>query len=168
MDKITKTDRLFIDQVQQLTSQTSVGAIVTIINSLLLSFVLWGLIPAYRIIIWFSSLLVISMIRLILQKSYNAEISDIKMATKRKNFYLLFLTATGIVWGSVGIFLFPFDSIGHQTFIAFVLGGMIAGSVAIYSVFQIAFLAYSLPVALPVFASFLSINDQIHHATVGN
>lgn len=49
-------------------------------------------------------------------------------------------------------------------FIAFILGGMVAGSVGVFSVVVTAFFAFSIPVLLPMLIVFLNINDDIHIA----
>ena len=64
------------------------------------------------------------------------------------------LALSGAVWGSAAIFLFPWESIGHQVFIAFVLGGMVAGSVGVFSVVITAFFAFSIPTLLPILILF--------------
>jgi two-component system cell cycle sensor histidine kinase/response regulator CckA len=164
MSKISKSERLYIDQIQQLTGQTPLGASVSIINSFILSLVLWSVISSVRIIVWFSLILGISLIRIILHKRYKEQISDLKTAINRKNYFLIYLTVSGIVWGSAGIILFPSSSIGHQVFIAFVLGGMVAGSVGVYSALKTAFLAYSVPTLFPIIFMLSSVSDSIHRA----
>jgi len=87
-----------------------------------------------------------------------------QITKKWKNLFLLTLALSGMVWGSAAIFLFPSDSIGHQVFIAFVLGGMVAGSVGVFSVVVTAFYAYSIPALLPIVIVFFNVNDEIHIA----
>ena len=164
MSKTSRAEKLYIDQIQQLTGQTSLGASVSIINSFILSLVLWSVISKTRIIIWFSLVLVISLFRILLQKKNQERISDLKTATNRKNRFLIYLAVSGIVWGSAGIMLFPSSSIGHQVFIAFVLGGMVAGSVGVYSLLKTAFLTYSIPAFFPIIFMLFSVNDIMHHA----
>jgi two-component system cell cycle sensor histidine kinase/response regulator CckA len=160
MNKTSRTERLYIDQIQQLTGQTPLGASVSIINSFILSLILWSVISRVRIVIWFSLVLCISLIRIILQKKYKEKISDLETAINRKNHFLIYLAVSGIVWGSAGIMLFPSSSIWHQVVIAFVLGGMVAGSVGVYSALKTAFLAYSVPALFPFIFMLFSVSDR--------
>src|SRR5271165_786393 len=61
---------------------------------------------------------------------------------------------TGILWGFGATALFPAAET-HQLFLAFVIGGMCAGTTAVNSVYMPSVLAFMLPASLPLAASFL-------------
>ena len=164
MSKAERADRLFIEQVRQLTEQMIPGTSASLINSLILSFVLWGIIAEYKIILWFFSVLTIFLIHLLLHHKYQRPTSNPGKITRQRNNILISMAVTGIIWGSAGVFLFPSASIAHQSFIAFVLGGMVAGSVGAFSVFKSAFIAFSVPSLLPIIIMLLKTNDQMHYA----
>lgn len=164
MDSSIKKEKLYLEQIQKLSEHTIFGISATLINSLILSFILWNVAPKMSVMIWLFLLISVSLVRLFLQRSYSKALPEPEKAKKWKNWFLLTIAFSGVIWGSAGIFLFPPDSIGHQTFIAFVLGGMVAGSVGIFSVVLTAFLAYSLPALLPIVIMFFSFNDEIHIA----
>lgn len=63
--------------------------------------------------------------------------------------------------------MFPADSIPHQAFLAFVLGGMAAGAVPTYSVRMELFLAFALPALVPITIRFFSAGDELHLAMGG-
>ena len=71
-------------------------------------------------------------------------------------------TLSGILWGLAGIILFPDNSVSHQIFIAFVLGGMVAGAIGTYSIIMTAFLGFSIPTALPIALNFFALGDEMH------
>ena len=48
--------------------------------------------------------------------------------------------------------------------IAFVLGGMVAGSVGVFSLLKTAFYAYSIPALLPISIMFFRTKDDLHFA----
>ena len=164
MDSSIKKEKLYLDQIQKLSEHTIFGISATLINSLILSLILWNVAPKMSVMIWFFLLISVSLVRLFLQRSYSKAMPELEKAKKWKNWFLLTIAFSGVIWGSAGIFLFPPDSIGHQTFIAFVLGGMVAGSVGVFSVVLTAFLAYSIPALLPIVIMFFSVNDEIHIA----
>jgi len=71
---------------------------------------------------------------------------------------------SGMIWGSAAIFLFPGDSIPHQVFLAFVLGGMVAGAAGTFSIVMKVFLVFSLPTIIPIIIQLFAIGDEIHLA----
>jgi PAS domain S-box-containing protein len=159
-----KKEKIYLDQIQKLSGHTIFGISATLINSLILSLILWNVAPGMHVVIWFILLVLISLVRLFLQKSYSKVTTTLENAKKWENLFILTLAFSGIVWGSAAIFLFPSGSIGHQVFIAFVLGGMVAGSVGVFSVVISAFFAYSIPALLPMVIVFFNLNDEIHIA----
>ena len=54
----------------------------------------------------------------------------------------------------------------HQTFLAFVIGGMVAGAAAAFSSME-AFLAYSVPALSPIIVRFALLGDEFHLAMGG-
>ncbi|MGD2029704.1 MAG: PAS domain S-box protein [Desulfobacterales bacterium] len=164
MDTVIKQDKIYFDQIQKLSAHTIFGISATLINSLILSLILWNVAPKTSVVIWFILLISVSLVRYLLQKNYSKFTHTLKNVKKWENLFLLTLAFSGAVWGSAAIFLLPSNSIGHQVFIAFILGGMVAGTVGIFSVVIKAFFAYSIPALLPILIIFFNINDEIHMA----
>ncbi|MDB9823030.1 PAS domain S-box protein [Deltaproteobacteria bacterium] len=164
MGKLTKDVNLSIDQVQRLTTQTFLGLSATLINSIVLSVVLWSVTHRSRIIIWLFLVLAVSLIRVLIQLSFQKIPLAPENIIRRKNFFLIALILSGCIWGSAGAFLFPYSSIAHQVLIAFVLGGMVAGSVGVFASVMAAFYAFSIPTLFPIIFVFFQINDDIHFA----
>jgi two-component system, sensor histidine kinase len=72
--------------------------------------------------------------------------------------------ATGVLWGVVGAFMFPADSLDHQMFILFILMGMGAGAITSLTAYMPALHAY-LPISLlPISVVLVRIGDPIHIA----
>ena len=61
-------------------------------------------------------------------------------------------------------FLFPVHSVAHQVFIAFVLAGMVAGAVGVFSPIFPVFLAFSVPALAPITIRFFLSGDDLHLA----
>ncbi|MFC1544397.1 PAS domain S-box protein, partial [Gemmatimonadota bacterium] len=85
-------------------------------------------------------------------------------APRWMNTFRIGLLVTGIVWGSAGILLYPLDSVPHQVFISFLLGGMATGSVATYSALRGLSTLFVLPAMLPIAAKFLLTGETVHTA----
>lgn len=69
--------------------------------------------------------------------------------------YILTTVLTGIHWGLLAIGLFPEESLVQQVFVAFVLSGISAASVPIYSVGRVSFVAFAAPALLPLAGRFV-------------
>jgi signal transduction histidine kinase len=159
--------RLYAEQVRQIYKHAPIGIIANLVNSFILSFILWKVIPHSILIIWFSVIISISLLRYLLCFKYGHSSQARDDAGRWETLFLVTLTFSGVVWGSAGIFLFPIDSVAHQTFIAFVLGGMVAGAAGSFSVIIRIFLAFSLPALIPIIIRFFMIGDNIHLAMGG-
>lgn len=68
----------------------------------------------------------------------------------------------GVGWGAAGIFLYPPESISHQVFLVFMLGGMAAGAVAVLTPRIEVFLLFFLPTLLPTIVRLINLPDELH------
>ncbi len=164
---LNETQRLYAAQVAQLYKHLPIGIIATFINSLILVFILREFIEHSVLFIWFFAISIISILRYLklLRFRYSSKVRA--EIYPWDTWFIIGMAFSGIIWGSASIFLFPVDSIAHQMFLVFVLGGMVAGAAGIYSVIIKSFLAYSLPILIPVIVRFFVIGDDIHLAMGG-
>ena len=164
MDEIVKEERILGDRVRKLAENTRLSVAGTFVNSIILVFVLRGVINKDRLFLWLGVLVAVSVLRIFLQRNYREKGPNQVDENRWKNRFTITLFISGTIWGSAGIFLFPSDSIGHQVFLAFVLGGMVAGSVGVFSVIPEAFLSFSIPALLPIVVRFFSMGNSIHYS----
>ncbi|MFH0726417.1 MAG: PAS domain S-box protein [Pseudomonadota bacterium] len=157
-----KKDYILSEQVKKSYLQTGIGVVATFINALVLSFFLLPITPPLAVTAWLSSLIMLSGFRILLKYRYLR--MKVLPADVVKWKYLIIFTAfvSGCLWGAAGIFLFPLHSNIHQMFIAFVLGGMVAGSMGTFSIILNTFLAFSLPVMTPIIIRFFFYGDELH------
>ncbi len=156
--------RLFADQVHKLYGEINIGAVATLVNSIILAFIFRADVPADNLLIWLGCMGGISACRLILNSRYRA--SDAK-SSQVQHWYVWFMATllfSGIGWGSAAVIIFPSESVAHQAFIAFVSGGMVAGAVGAFSAIRPAFFVFSLPALLPICIRFFLIGDELHIA----
>ena len=153
---------LYAEQVKQLYRHTPIGIIATLVNSLILTFMLWEVISHAALIIWFAACVSVAFFRyLLFLKFWRFSLKPTE-TSRQDMWFRISITFSGIVWGSAGIFLFPVDSITHQIFIAFVLGGMVAGAAGTFSITIGTFIAFSLPTLVPIIVRFFAVGDHIH------
>jgi len=158
---------LYAELVAQVYNQMPMGLVATVVNASALAFILREVIPLRVLISWIAAMTLLSLLRYILLLKYRRSSVEADEAHRWATWFLITLGLSGALWGSAGIFLFPIASIAHQAFIAFVLAGMVAGTVGAFSSITMAFPAFSLPALIPVIIRFFVIGDEIHFAMGG-
>jgi signal transduction histidine kinase len=162
-----ETKSLYAELVAQVYNQMPMGLVATVVNAFVLAFILRDVIPLRVLISWVAAMMLLSLLRYILLLKYRRSSVEADEAHRWARWFLITLGLSGALWGSAGIFLFPIASIAHQAFIAFVLAGMVAGTVGAFSSMTMAFPAFSLPALIPVIIRFFVIGDEIHFAMGG-
>src|SRR5208283_594764 len=115
------------------------------------------------LIIWFSITFCLAVQRAVFLYKYRGASLQPHQVAQVANRFVASLGLAGIVWGSLGIFLFPVDSPTHQTLIVFVLCGMVAGAAETFSPVLPAFTAFMLTTLAPLFIRFVTIGGAVYH-----
>jgi len=153
-------DQILIAQVYE---RSSIALIGTVVNASILTYMLWDLVSNAGLMVWLILTLLSAGIRTVLlvrfQQAGRSPPADI---WRRR--LVVGLGISGLLWGSIAIFLFPVESTAHQAFIAFVIAGMVAGAVGVFSTVMPAFLSFSIPALIPVAVRFAIIGDPLHLA----
>jgi PAS domain S-box-containing protein len=156
--------RLFADQVYKQYENTVLGSAATLINGTILALILRAHVQYMPLVIWLAGMVILSACRLVLYWSYRNSPTRYSDPEKWNFWFMTTLFLSGILWGSVAVFLFPADSIGHQAFIAFVTGGMVAGAVGAFTAVISAFFIFSIPALLPIGFRLFLIGGEMHVA----
>jgi PAS domain S-box-containing protein len=156
--------RLFADQVHKQYENTAFGTAATLINGLILVFVLRSHVQHLNLLVWLAGAGVVSASRMLLQWSYLKSSTQYSHPEKWNERFIVTLFLSGVLWGAAAIFLFPSNSIGHQAFVALVTGGMVAGAVSAFTAVIAAFFIFSIPALLPICVRFFLIGSEIHMA----
>ena len=155
-------ERIYPVLVGQIYARANIGIVATIVNAAIFVAVLWEQISHRRLIVWLTALLLVSFIRFLLNRRFLTA-PDTKEATRGwGQLLILGLGIAGMLWGASGLFLFPLYSVAHQVFIAFVLAGMVAGAVGVFSPLLPVFLSFSIPALVPIAIRFFAIGDTLH------
>ena len=153
---------LYHQQVQQLYSLAHYGILGSLINGGILVGLLWSMVPLWAISSWVLGLLMINGLWALLLYRYRQETHHEPRLEQWVHWFMTGNFASGCIWGIGGILLYPATSIGHEVFLTFVFGGMIAGATALYASYFPAYLAFSLPTATPLTLVFFSRGDSLH------
>ena len=126
-------------------------------------FGLWDEVSNSNLIVWLSIMGVVLVARALLYWMHRTKARD----PGGKMWALGFTLGSGVsgmLWGAVGIFLFPHESLEYQIFILFILMGMGAGAMSSLTAYLPALYAY-LPISLlPMGVMLIRVNDPIHIA----
>ncbi len=162
--KIYNEQQLFADQVEYVYSNQYAAYLATLINGAILTYILRNVVPVKTLLSWFIVLCTITLIRYIIFISYKKSTQQQINTNRYAILLILGMFFSGLVWGSTGIVLFAEHSASHQIFVAFVIGGMVAGASVTSSGLQYAFVAFSIPALLPIILRFFYIGGEIQTA----
>ena len=137
----TDRDPVFAAQVELLYRAAPEAFLVTVVNALLLTYVQRDIVASTVLIAWLIYMLTVSLST----DRLGLELLACHRARVRTSLVERLVCARNLVapirWGAVGIVLYPPDAMAHQVLLAFVLGGMAAGAVAVLSSRLEAFMA---------------------------
>ena len=155
------------EQIKLLYAKAPMALTAILVNAPILVVILWDKVPHAVLVGWLMYMVILSLGRAWLRHEYwrrpPSPIEDSHWGT----WYLAGIALSGLGWGSVGVFLFPAGSLPHQLFIAFVLAGMTAGSVAACSAMLVGVFLFAVPVLIPLAIQFLAQGDDLHLAMGG-
>jgi PAS domain S-box-containing protein len=162
-----ESDLLYAQQVEQLYSLAPVGIIASLVNGPILTFIQWNVVSHGVLLAWLSALVLLNGLWSVLWYQFKKASRGPLDSHRWSRRFIGGTLASGFLWGGTAVVSFPENSILHQIFLAFVLGGMIAGGTAVYAALQGAFLAYSLPTITPLLVRFFVLGDELHLAMGG-
>lgn len=158
------SDEVFAEQVRLLYNNAPLAYFTTLVNGAILIYVLRNHIPASSLLAWYASLLLVTGFRSVIVRRFVRLRPPPGHARWWNTAYLVGAASAGTVWGVTAIVLFPFDSIAHQVFIAFVLAGMSAGGISVLSSRTEVCAAYLVPQLLPLAFRYLSLDTSLQRA----
>ena len=149
--------------LEQCFRQLPISLVVNLVNGLLLAVVLWDAASAPVVLIWSLLLIGVTGARFLTLRAFRKAARGAELDhTAWTNYFVAGAGAAGVVWGASGVLLFHPSSFPHQVFLAFVLGGMVAGAVPLLSSVRHAFWYFAIPVVVPISVRLLSVGDPMH------
>ena len=117
-----------MQQVRLLFSNCTITMLGTLFCAFTLVVLLWPVVPQHRLVLWLEATALLTLGRLFLQQRFAAEQNEIHDPERWMKLFLAGVLASGALWGSASIWIFPSESITHQVYVAFVLSGICAGA----------------------------------------
>jgi len=126
----------------------------------LVAYYFYSLTDTFILVSWYIALFVVSIFRYVLVQVYHSGLFNY-----RQEFWVrAFEVGTGLsgfVWGAAALLIIPPDSFVHHIMLGFILGGLCAGTVAIYSASQFASSSFAVFTMLPLIYSLYNIDEQL-------
>ncbi|MCB1927607.1 MAG: GGDEF domain-containing protein [Rhodocyclaceae bacterium] len=143
--------------------QLPIALAVSLVNGVILVLALWGAVDPATMLAWMVLLLAVSAVRYANLKAFRRRTATgtISLVRWRRGFAIGVL-AGGVVWGLSGALLFHPNSFPHQVFLAFVLGGMMAGAIPVLSALERVYPLFAIPAIVPITVQMLLVGDRIH------
>lgn len=156
--------QIFAEQVRQLYSHAPIGLAATLVNSVIVFFIMREVMEARWIIAWITVVATVFTLRIGLVIWFRRVQLRPETAVIWKNRMVFSLAAIGLAWGSIGLYPMSEMSLAHQVFLAFVLGGMAAGASSTFAMVHSAYPMFTIPALVPLAVQFFLIPDHFHRA----
>ncbi|MCB1909304.1 MAG: diguanylate cyclase [Rhodocyclaceae bacterium] len=143
--------------------QLPIALAVTLVNGAILVVVLWDAVDATVMVGWAALLCAVTGARYANLRAYRRRPRAGALALVRwRRRFAAGALAGGLVWGLAGALLFHPDSFPHQVFLAFLLGGMLAGAIPLLSALHRVYPLFAIPASVPIATQMLLVGDHIH------
>ena len=153
-----------VEQTRLLYAQAPIAFIVSLFNATILAFFLYPQVSVSRLATWWLLLVSVYCARLTLVRRYRrAALTGPRTRSWRIRFFVGAVCA-GCAWGAAGIIVFPTQSLPHQLFLVFVIGGMAIGAITSMAAVKHVYLGFILPLTLPVICHFLFQGESLFFA----
>lgn len=144
---------LHSEQVRSSYSHLPLTLSVSVLNSILLGFVLSAVASGKLLLIWIGLMVAQSVIRLVLWFRFRYVDTGIEASPWWGRAQVLGALFSGILWGSPPFLFAPLDE-AHLLFAALVVGGMCAGAATVHAAYFPAVAAFTVPALLPLAVNF--------------
>lgn len=152
------------EQVRMVYDQLPVSQLVMVLNALVFAAVQALVIEGGVVVAWFSAVCVVSLARIVGWMEFQRAAHPSAQVTRWRILAIAGAGASGAVWGASAIFLFPPINHAHQVFVAFMLGGMVAGSMTTLGPVFPAFTVFAVLALVPAAIRYPLQQDAVHYA----
>ncbi len=152
------------EQVRLVHDDLPVSQLVMVLNALVFAAVQSLVIDSSIVIGWFSAVCIVVLARIAGWAAYQRVGPDPAQASRWRAAVVAGAGVSGLVWGSAAFLLYPPMNEAHQVFVAFMLGGMVAGSMTTLAPVYPAFALFALLALLPAALRFSMQQDAVHYA----
>lgn len=157
---------LQFEQVRLVYTYLPISQLVMVVNALVFAAVQSLVIEPGVLVGWFAAVGVVALFRIIGLASFRRAAPGPGEIGRWRAYAIAGAAASGLVWGSTALFLYPPTNVAHQVFVAFMAGGMVAGSVTTLTPVFPAFMVFALFTMLPCTIR-MALGDDVVHIAMG-
>ena len=150
--------------VSNLSRNTTVPIITSAVIAVVVALVLFGTVSGVGLLVWVAGALLLNLARFVHLFRLRRRPGNPASVRVTANWTTWYVGLSGCLWGAAGYIFFPSAQFIFQVFLAFVLGGLVAGSLAGYGAWLPAFYSYLLPSMAPITVRFFLEMTQIAFA----
>jgi len=159
--------RFLSERLELLYAQAALVHVASAVGVFLVAAVLWHHTHSARLLPWAAGVLAMILGRGIVVLGFRRARGKGEASYHRwYGHYLGWTLLIGLAWGSSALVLYPVGSIPGQVFLAFILGGLCAGAVTTLAAFPSVYLAFFLPVLVPMVVR-LALEDDFIQVAMG-
>jgi PAS domain S-box-containing protein len=158
---------VYREKVRQLYSLLPAGLIANVINCLIVAFFHLRIVPFSYLLLWVSLLVSLNIVRFIFYLFYRFYSVSIVNYHYWGNFAKIGIFLSGITWGLAAFLSLFHESDPHKLLVAYVLGGMSAGTAGMFSAFRFNYYGFAIPAIFPLIIIFLIDGSPIMKAMAG-
>jgi len=148
------------EQLVQLLSNNTKTTLANSFLALLLTYVLWNVVPQNLVTIWITVLISVNFIRFLMGLYFiNHPEKEMKQVSTRLNCFRAGACISAIVWGMSNLLVFDHELDKYQFLVAYLLAGISAGAAVAYSTDLISALAFTFLTIVPMVIIFISSGD---------
>ena len=155
---------LRLEQVRLAYEQLTTSQLTASLNALVFVAVQSLVIAPPVALAWLSAVCVLGLVRIAGATAFRRAAPQFADIGRWRAYIIAGAAASGIIWGSAAVFLFPPMNQAHQVFVAFMVGGMVAGSVTTLGTVFPAFVCFAILAVGPVVVRFTSQHDVVSYA----
>lgn len=157
-------ERTVAEQVRLLYRNGPTGIVVNLVNAAIVTVLLWNSMPPGILFSWLAAVVLVAVLRVMLLWKYRRSTPREAEFRRWGLLFSLGLAASGTSWGAMGLLATLYLTLPYQVFVAFVVGGMMLGGLAVSGAMMPAYLAFMLPAGLPLAAGFIIRLDPLNLA----
>ncbi len=157
-------EQLRLEQVRLAYDQMTPSQLVAVLGALVFVAVQSLVIAPHVLVGWLSAVCLLALFRIAGAAAFRRAAPQLAEMGRWRTYAIIGAAASGIIWGSAAVFLFPPMNAAHQVFVAFMVGGMVAGSVITLGPVFPAFACFAILAMGPVVVRFTSQHDVVPYA----
>lgn len=157
-------DYLLPELAEHVSRQFPAALYTSFLLSALMVLVLWDLFPARILLSWLTTVYTVSLLRLMLYHRHRRRPERRLSPEQWLRRYASGAILSGVVWGAAPLLFYSGKSPQTNVFIAFVLGGLIAGASSSMAPLKATFRIFISLICLPLSTLFIIRGDSLHLA----